>query len=669
MKLVLKGRDFHIGNEKDFFISQTKSRPLLFAGYGQQDVRMHSGNFKIKDYVEERCPLEVREIVQERDKLVVNFSGKILMTVETEKQTAVLRFVRLDEKINRFWIRLDAGKNEKVYGCGEQYSYFNLRGRNFPLWSSEPGVGRDKKSFVTYQCDRDSESGGDYYNTYFPQQTFVSSRHYFCHVDSTAYADFDFTHPDFHELMFWDVPKSITLTYEKTFPELLTSLTALLGRQEELPDWAVEGAILGLQGGTDRVRKLTERSIRNGIRVTGLFCQDWEGIRMTSFGKRLEWDWHWNEKLYPDLPDEIRKYNKAGIRFMGYINPYLVQGGMLFAEAEKKGYFIRQKNGKDYLIDCGEFFCGMVDLTNPEAFQWYKEVIKKYMIRFGLSGWMADFGEYLPADAVLCNGESALIEHNHWPALWAKCNYEAVKESGKLGDVVYFMRSGAAGSQKYSTLAWNGDQSVDLSIHDGLISAVCGTLSLAMSGYGLSHSDIGGYTSVYDNLRTKEVFDRWVDMAAFTPVMRTHEGNRPSTNFQYYDDADSMENFARMTAVHYELRSYIKAAVRENHLKGIPVQRPLFLHYENDAKTYDLQTEYLFGRDLLVAPVYEKGADGREVYLPDDQWVGLWDGRDYAKGRHKVKAPTGYPPVFYRKNSGSAKLFSSITKKFGGYVK
>ena len=225
MKLVLKGRDFHIGNEKDFFISQTESRPLLFAGYGQQDVRMHSGNFKIKDYVEERCPLEVREIVQERDKLVVNFSGKILMTAETEKQTAVLRFVRLDEKINRFWIRLDAAKNEKVYGCGEQYSYFNLRGRNFPLWSSEPGVGRDKKSYVTYQCDRDSESGGDYYNTYFPQQTFISSRHYFCHVVSTAYADFDFTHPDFHELMFWDVPESITLTYEKTFPELLTSLT------------------------------------------------------------------------------------------------------------------------------------------------------------------------------------------------------------------------------------------------------------------------------------------------------------------------------------------------------------------------------------------------------------------------------------------------------------
>ena len=669
MQLSLKGQEFRIGCGKDCFISQTRNHPFLYAGYGTQDVRMHAGNFKIKDDVEERCPLEVREIIEEKDKTAVNFSGRILMTVSVKDDAAVLRFSKLDEKINRFWIRFSALENEKVYGCGEQYSWFNLRGRNYPLWSSEPGVGRDKKSFVTYQCDRDSESGGDYYHTYFPQQTFVSSRHYFCHVDSTAYADFDFSHQDYHELMFWEVPQSLTIYHAESFPELLQALTGLIGRQEELPDWAIEGAILGLQGGTERVRRLTERSIRNGIHVTGLFCQDWEGIRVTSFGKRLQWDWKWNEKLYPDLPSEIRRYRNAGIRFMGYINPYLVQGGSLFAEGEKKGYFIKQKDGGDYLIDCGEFFCGMVDLTNPDAFEWYKNVIKKNMIGFGLSGWMADFGEYLPADAVLASGESALTAHNRWPALWARCNYEAVKEAGKLGEIVYFMRSGGTGSQKYSTLAWNGDQSVDLSRHDGLVSAVCGTLSLAMSGYGICHSDIGGYTSVYDNLRTKEVFDRWVDMAAFTPVMRTHEGNRPATNFQYYDDADSMENFARMTQIHYELRDYIRAAVKENHQSGMPVQRPIFLHYENDAAAYDIQDEYLFGRDLLAAPVWEKGADGREVYLPDDRWVSLWSGKTFGRGRHEVKAPTGYPPVFYRKDSEYAKLFASITKVYGGHEK
>ena len=117
---------------------------------------------------------------------------------------------------------------------------------------------------------------------------------------------------------------------------------------------------------------------------------------------------------------------------------------------------------------------------------------------------MADFGEYLPTDdLVLANGVSPMIEHNHWPALWAKCNYEPMKESGKLGQVVYFMRAGGTGSQKYCTLLWAGDQSVDFSRHDGLCTVICAALSSGMIGCGLNHCDIGGYTSLFDNCRTR----------------------------------------------------------------------------------------------------------------------------------------------------------------------
>lgn len=207
---------------------------------------------------------------------------------------------------------------------------------------------------------------------------------------------------------------------------------------------------------------------------------------------------------------------------------------------------------------------------------------------------MADFGEYLPTDDIcLYSGKSPMIEHNHWPVLWAKCNYEAVKESGKLGDVVYFMRAGGAGSQKYCTLLWAGDQSVDFTIHDGLASVICGALSAGMMGCGLTHSDIGGYTSLFDNTRTKELFLRWAEMAMFTPFMRTHEGNRPDTNFQYYDDEDTMERLARLVDVYTMLAPYTKTLVEENADSGHPVQRPLFMHYESDAKAYDIQYEYL----------------------------------------------------------------------------
>lgn len=105
-------------------------------------------------------------------------------------------------------------------------SYFNLRGRHFPLWSSEPGVGRDKTTYVTWRSDVENKAGGDYYNTNYPQPTYVSSRHYYLHVDSTAYADFDFRKEDFHELQIWEVPASVRIECASSFIELLEKESA-----------------------------------------------------------------------------------------------------------------------------------------------------------------------------------------------------------------------------------------------------------------------------------------------------------------------------------------------------------------------------------------------------------------------------------------------------------
>ena len=175
-------------------------------------------------------------------------------------------------------------------------------------------------------------------------------------------------------------------------------------------------------------------------------------------------------------------------------------------------------------------------------------------------------------------------------------------------------------------------------------------------GCGLTHSDIGGYTSLFDNTRTKELFLRWAEMAMFTPFMRTHEGNRPDTNFQYYDDEDTMERLARLVDVYTMLAPYTKTLVEENADSGHPVQRPLFMHYESDAKAYDIQYEYLFGRDMLIAPVYEQDKHEWDVYLPQDEWVHLWTGEEYHGGEITVSAELGYTPAFYRKNSEFADL-------------
>lgn len=666
MKFQRDGLAWSLEQDGQTLLECGEAAPLLYVGCGQESVDMYRGNYKIKDYVVERRPLAVKDIQETENGARLDF-GELEIFLSIEGDCAELKFQQKNPDINRFWFRVKAEPEEACYGCGEQMSYFNLRGRHFPLWTSEPGVGRDKTTYVTWRSDVENKAGGDYYNTYFPQPTYVSSRHYYLHVDTTAYADFDFRNPGFHELQIWETPASIRIEAAPTFVELLKKESAFFGRQPELPDWVYNGLIIGVQGGSERSFGLMEKTLEHGIKVSGVWCQDWCGKRVTSFGKRLQWDWHFNQEMYPDLPQEIEKLHKRGIKFLGYINPYLVNDGELYKEGLEKDVFAKKSDGSIYLVDFGEFDCAIPDLTKPEAYQWYKDrVVKECSLDIGIDGWMADFGEYLPTDdIVLHSGKSPMVEHNHWPALWAKCNYEALKETGKLGEVVYFMRAGYTGNQKYCTLMWEGDQSVDFSIHDGLASVVCGALSLGMTGCGLTHSDIGGYTSLFGNCRTKEVFLRWAEMAAFTAVMRTHECNRPEENFQYYDDEDCMARLARLVDVYTCLKPYIKALVQENCAEGIPVQRPLFLHNEDDPRCYEIQYQYLLGPDMLVAPVYLADQTEWPVYLPEGEWVHFWTGKTYGKGDHTVPAPLGEPPVFYKKDSQYAELFAETGKKHG----
>ena len=668
MKLELGADSFRVISEKgETLLMQSADFPMLYMGCGNENVDMYHGNFKIEDYVTSRMPMKVSLVKETENGCEISYEGGLLAKLSIAGSALTLQF-ETKENWNRVWFRLPATKEERCYGCGEQMSYFNLRGRHFPLWTSEPGVGRDKSTYITWRSDVDSKAGGDYYNTNFPQATFVTTKHAYVHVETSAYADFDFRHEDFHELQIWEIPNLIRIEEADTYLELLEKLTAYLGRQQALPEWICKGIVIGLQGGRERTLELMEKTLSHGVDVSGVWCQDWCGKRVTSFGKRLQWDWKYHKQMYPKLPEMIAHLHERGIRFLGYINPYLVNDGDLFKEGEKNGYFAKHADGSTYLVDFGEFECGVVDLTNPKADEWFQtEVIKKYSLDIGIDGWMADFGEYLPTDdIVLSNGKDPMKEHNLWPVRWAKCNFEAVKNAGKLGDVVYFMRAGGCGSQKYCTLLWAGDQSVDFTMHDGLATVICAALSSGMTGYGISHSDIGGYTSLYDNTRTKELFLRWAEMAVFTPVMRTHEGNRPDTNFQYYDDDDTMDRLARLTKIHTMLLPYTMELVRENAAKGIPVQRPLFLHAEEDENTYDLSYEYFYGKDVLVAPVYQADKTDWEAYLPAGTWVHFWSGETYEGQSHvKVDAPLGQTPAFYRKGCEHEKLFAEITKKYG----
>ncbi len=633
--------------------------PALFVGAGRPLVDMYRGNYFLEDRVDERIAL--REASVAGDTVTLSAGGRALLTLTLRDDA--LHLEALDPALNRLWLNTVGEAGERLWGGGEQMSYVDMAGGRFPMWTSEPGVGRDKSTLLTFQCDRDHRSGGDYWNTNYPQPTYLSSRRYALHVDTTAYSCFDFRDADAPAIEVWEIPARIELFAATRFADLVTQLSTRFGRQPLLPEWAYSGAILGLKDGANSFDRM-EKIIAAGAVVTGLWCEDWVGLRVTSFGKRLFWDWKANEARYPHLRQKIAELNERGIRFLGYVNPYLAVDGSLYVEAAEAGYLALKLDADEpYLVDFGEFDCGIVDFTNPAAADWFADrVIGREMLDFGLSGWMADFGEYLPTDVRLFDGTDGMLAHNAWPTIWAEVNARAIASRGKTGDALFFMRAGFSGVGAYCPLLWAGDQSVDFTRHDGIGTVIRGALSSGLVGNAYHHSDLGGYTSLYDNVRTAELLMRWSELSAFSPVMRSHEGNRPDTNLQLDGDAEVLAHFVAMTKVHAALAPYVADLCREAAATGLPLQRPLFLDYEDDAGCWGVETQFAYGRDLIVAPVIEAGAARWRAYLPAGaEWRHVWSGETFAGGDTvEVAAPIGQPPVFYRTDSAHAALFAGL---------
>lgn len=633
----------------------------FFVGNGENKFSMSHGSFKIKEKIAKKKALNIVDIsIYDESAKIVFDEGELRIDIESDR----LKFTPCGlTGYNRMWFKIPATQDECVYGSGEVFSEFNLRGKKANVWVAEHinALQIVKKLIKQVFGIKNTQKKQKFsnYETYYAQPTFVSSKRYFYHSLTTARAEFDFSNKDFH-IVKTDEIAPFYIGYGEDFESVLSSLTEIVGRQPTLPSWVYDGHILGVQGGTETMLKKYQTAVDNGMMVNGLWIQDWEGRRVTAVGKQLFWNWQWDSELYPNLDKVTRELNANGVKVLGYCNPFLAVEKPLYKEASEKGYCVKDKEGKDYYVTITTFPAAMVDLTNPDAYEWLKNIIKKNMIEFGLSGWMADFGEYLPTDCVLYSGEDPQIVHNTWPARWAKLNREAVEESGKLGEIMFFTRAGYSDTPKYSTMMWNGDNHVDFSIDFGIASVIPAMLSLTCCGFGLSHSDVGGYTTFMNFKRSEELYMRWCEMNAFSPILRGHEGLNPDLNAQFDASEHVLKHGAKMSRIHAMLKPYLEDAVEYNAKTGVGVVRPLFFYYdENDA--YNEAYEYLLGRDILVAPVLRDGAKTREVYLPNDEWIHLESGKEYGGGRYIVDAPLGEIPVFVRKNAKESVL--NITKK------
>lgn len=637
------------------------------AGSGTNDFTMSRGSFRYRQKLQKKVKLQIQDLEEAEDRLELHFADakkqvRADVTCEACDHGWNVHVTCSDPSVNRFWITLPQD-HESFYGGGETYSMLDLKGQKIRIFVAEHQNTRRisakiiKRKLHLFSNEHTGKLTD--YESYYAQPTFVSSALYFVHCDVKQYCEFDFRKEDSLTMYFQEKP-SFRICQGESYEQLSCLLGGVIGHQHALPDWIDDGIILAMQGGTDVLRQKLAKAEAHGIKVNGIWSQDWCGCRKTGFGYQVMWNWRYDEQLYHDLPAFIEELHAKHIHFLGYINPFLALEKDIYQTAKEKGYCVKNAKGEDYLVKITTFPAAMIDFTNPEAYAWYKNLIKQNMIGIGLDGWMADFGEYLPLDAVLYSGEDPAVLHNQWPAIWARMNREAILETGKEGQVFFFTRAGNTETVKYSDMMWTGDQHVDWSKDDGLPSVIPASLSLGMSGFGITHSDAGGYTTIMDMRRSKELLLRWLEMNIFSPLLRTHEGNQPVNDFQFDGDEESLRYTAFAADLHSALKPYLQEVRKECIEKGIPMMRPLFYHYagfENETE------EYLLGRDVLVAPVLKEGAVKRMVRLPEDTWIQADTGKAYTGGTYEIDAPLYHPPVFIRQSSEWAEPLTIIIQE------
>ena len=547
---------------------------------------------------------------------------------------------------------LKVGKGSRFFGGGEQFSHVELTGKHVPFLVEENGIGRgDQPATRTANI---VGAGGHEWTTYCPIPLVLSTDNKAYLIENDCYSEIDLTVDGQITFIVHDKQLKLRVFEANTPKELLEKITRVTGRMPQLPQWTY-GTILGIQGGADRVKQLVKDAKDYGNPVSAIWIQDWVGKKQTNIGSRLRWEWKPDTITYPNFKQFCAEMDAQGVKVMGYINPFLLEGTDMTNEALKNNYIIHREDGSPYLIPFGGFKGYIIDLSNPDAWNWIKNIIKTNMIGNGLSGWMADFAEWLPFDCKLHSGQDPKDYHNRFAADWAKVNREAVEEAGKLGEVVFFSRSGFTGSSGISTLFWAGDQLVDYGANDGLGSAITAMLSSGLSGMPVNHSDVGGYTALkfpfFKNyLRDKEILYRWIEFEAFTPIFRTHEGLLPNDMVQYYTDDETQVFFTKFAQLHKELEPYFKQLVKEASKTGVPVIRHPWLACPEDTNCLETDYQFFVGDDLLVIPVTERGQTKVKGYFPEGTWEHYFHGTEFMGGRwHEVYAPVGTPAIFKRK--------------------
>lgn len=364
------------------------------------------------------------------------------------------------------------------------------------------------------------------------------------------------------------------------------------------------------------------------------------------------------EGKWPDPKAMVDYVHGAGLRLILWQIPAIKhfdvpenrQHALDEAYVIREGLCVMNSDGTPYRITDG-WFAGslLLDFTNPRAREWWFNKRRYLLSDLGVDGFKTDGGEFIfDDDVVFFDGSTGRDMRNRYPNVYVAA-YNDFIGKGRIT----FSRAGFTGAQRYP-LHWAGDQPSSFAHFRSILTA---GLSANISGIPFWGFDIGGFSG---EIPTPELFIRSAEMAAFTPVMQFHsesrgEFNRDRSPWNLADrtgDSRILDIYRYYAHLRMNLLPYIYREAMNASRSGEPMMRPLFIDYPDDPHAYDVEDEYLFGRDLLVAPITEESCSARDVYLPEGEWIDFWTG-----AVHRGRAILPYAadldtiPVFIRRGS------------------
>lgn len=515
------------------------------------------------------------------------------------------------------------------YGAGERGHSFNLAG----------------DTLVMYNRQNYGYTAGDprisQMNITMP--LFISSNGYSVVFDDFAAAEMVMSNP----IVYTSESRSPISYYfingAGTLADATRRLSSLTGRQDLPPFWSL-GYITSKYGyrTQDETVGVVDTLKRAGYPVDGIVLDLYWYGKEQDMG-RLAWDpvqWPDHKKMLADL-------KKEGVNTIIISQPYILRnsnGLANYNELASKGLLLKDSTGNPQEVTIWVGEGGMFDMANPETRHWLSERYRQLTLE-GVGGWWGDLGEpeVHPETGIHANGLSTREYHNLYGNDWSQVIYDMFKKEFPDTRLMTMMRGGTTGLQRYSVFPWSTDVSRSWG---GLQPQVTIMLNSGLSGLGYMSHDVGGFAIDENHPYDPELYVRWLQLGLFSPVLRTH-AQSTAEPYKYPDQQDIILPLIRER---YRWLPYNYTLAYENASQGQPLVRPLNFYSAGSGKYDDVTDEYLWGRDLLVAPVMTQGATERRVIFPDGLWADYRNPSKFYHGGDTITypAPLDVLPLFVR---------------------